>query len=271
MTELEVYRNVLTELNKVQAPALLLKDYEYFYNKAVEQVIEEAYQAFEVQQKNTDELRVLSKTIVYGGGSPLNINKGAASDPIFTGTDRYYIYLPKDYLHILNCIFEFEDLNQKDCKCEAVNPSIFQATANKVTSNQWSSIHTNYYMKPSVKRPYYYISNIDEPVVLNNTTDDTVGSRNYANTSLPVMELKFGNNRRYRLNKVFVDYLRAPIQMQLTQDEIDAVGDTSATLEFPIGMQYKIINKIVMIALENAKDARLQTHVATNQPIPQQR
>ena len=68
-------------------------------------------------------------------------------------------------------------------------------------------------MKPSVKRPYYYISNIDEPVVLSNTTDDTVGSRNYANTSLPVMELKFGNNRRYRLNKVFVDYLRAPIQM----------------------------------------------------------
>lgn len=49
MTELEVYRNVLTELNKVQAPALLLKDYEYFYNKAVEQVIEEAYQAFEVE------------------------------------------------------------------------------------------------------------------------------------------------------------------------------------------------------------------------------
>ncbi len=35
MSILDIYRACLVELNKVQAPSLLLEDFNYLYNKAV--------------------------------------------------------------------------------------------------------------------------------------------------------------------------------------------------------------------------------------------
>ena len=62
MTVLEFYEHVLTELNKVEAPSLLLEDFNYFANKAVQQYINKAYNRYDVNQQSTDDLRALKRS-----------------------------------------------------------------------------------------------------------------------------------------------------------------------------------------------------------------
>ena len=59
MTVVEFYEHVLTELNKVEAPSLLLEDFNYFANKAVQQYINEIYNRYDITQQTTDDLRAL--------------------------------------------------------------------------------------------------------------------------------------------------------------------------------------------------------------------
>ena len=61
MRLLEAYNNILIELNKVQAPSLLLDDFIYLWNKGVQEYINERYNLFETKQQLTDDLRVLLK------------------------------------------------------------------------------------------------------------------------------------------------------------------------------------------------------------------
>ena len=43
MTIRQLYDNVLSELNKVEAPSMLLEDFIYFANKAVQQYANKTY------------------------------------------------------------------------------------------------------------------------------------------------------------------------------------------------------------------------------------
>jgi len=47
MTVRDVYEAVLVELNKVQAPSLLISDFVYYLNKAVQEYFNKRYTAFE--------------------------------------------------------------------------------------------------------------------------------------------------------------------------------------------------------------------------------
>jgi hypothetical protein len=58
----DAFENCLVELNKVQAPSLLLDDFVYLFNKAVQQYINARYNLFETKQQLTDDLRVLLVT-----------------------------------------------------------------------------------------------------------------------------------------------------------------------------------------------------------------
>lgn len=64
MTAREMYEYALIELNKLEAPSLLLEDYNYFINKAVQQYINLVYAKFEVDQQSTDDLRVLRASAI---------------------------------------------------------------------------------------------------------------------------------------------------------------------------------------------------------------
>jgi hypothetical protein len=83
------------------------------------------------------------------------------------------------------------------------------------------------------------------------------------------MEIKVGNDSRYELEHVYIDYLRAPEYVSLSVDDLDSVEDETQQLEFPDYVIYEIIKEIVTTCLENAKDNRLQTFIATNQTVPQ--
>jgi hypothetical protein len=146
MTVRELYNNVLVELNKVQAPSLLLEDFVYLVNKAVQKYINKRYNFFEMNQQLTDDLRVLLKT-----SDPLVSSKLRS----FDGALQYD--LPDDYMHILNCICGFRD--DKSSKCPS-KEEIDWVPASKLDTASWPHTIENYYMKPSRKRPYYYIINI---------------------------------------------------------------------------------------------------------------
>ena len=62
MTERSLYDYALIEMNKVEAPSLLLEDYNYYINKAVQQYINKVYNRYDINQQSTDDLRVLKAT-----------------------------------------------------------------------------------------------------------------------------------------------------------------------------------------------------------------
>lgn len=142
MTARELYQNALIEINKLQAPALLLEDYNYFINKAVQQYINKVYNRYDINQQSTDDLRVLSTD------TTLSI----FSEPETMFDKRSITELPSDYLHLLNCVVEFESYPQKLDKCGDVISVVREA--NKLTADTYPMVLRNAYMKPSYNNPY---------------------------------------------------------------------------------------------------------------------
>ncbi len=257
----DAFENLLIELNKVQAPSLLVDDFIYMFNKSIQQYINKRYNLFETKQQLTDDLRVLTNTVKV-------IPTVNTQNNIFGIS--YDCNLPIDYMHILNCICEFKG-NRSDCFVEG---EVIHQGANKLDTTQWAHVINNYYMKPSVKQPYYYIINVSNPTKLNNTPDSvkkqntSQGSEvRYGNASMPIMQIKCGDDPNYKLQAVYIDYLRAPQYLSLSQELLDDPDDKSQIIEFPDYVVYEIINEIVTMVLENTQNPRLQTQVATTKTI----
>ena len=59
MSVLEVYEALLIELSRVEAPNILLEDFNYYLNKAINQYVNKKYSNFETTQQSTDDLKFL--------------------------------------------------------------------------------------------------------------------------------------------------------------------------------------------------------------------
>lgn len=296
MTARQLWLALLTELNKVNAPAILLEDFNYWVNVAVYKYINKRYNIYDVNQQTTDDLRVLKSTVKIQIVQNLNSN----TDELYN--DLTQVDLPRDYFHLLNCICEFQVLKPLSyCNKEG---SYLHYKASRLTADMWGEVMNNYYMKPTYKRPYYYFNNINTKnkeignsnstsinattvptnevqeyrgtdllnklfegnmKVYNNT--DRENKIRYGNPSNVRMELRYGKDSRVKLNAVYVDYLKTPQNIILSQDELDLVEDTSQLLEFPDYVCLEIVNELVQIVMENASDPRLQTHIPVSQSI----
>ena len=113
MTARDLYEYGLIELNKLEAPSLLTEDYVYFLNKAVQQYINLTYNRYDINQQSTDDLRVLKATALF---KDEDIKKLKSADNLVSIQSKinygilsstYYVDLPKDYMHMLNCIVGF--------------------------------------------------------------------------------------------------------------------------------------------------------------------
>lgn len=69
---------------------------------------------------------------------------------------NYEVFMPIDYLHMLNCVCIYYVAKQKDCWDAG---SYIEIPANRLTADSWSQIITDIYNRPSPMRPYYYIHN----------------------------------------------------------------------------------------------------------------
>lgn len=284
MTSRQLFEYALIELNKVQAPSLLLEDYNYFINKAVSQYINKVYNLYDINQQKSDDLRVLKSTAVL---VPINTthsyNTDEETDSLFGKISE--VYLPDDYLHTLNCVVEYEV--KKTFKCYDKDTKIHFG-AKRLTADMFSQIINNYYMRPQYRSPYYYINNVTTkstfitednqtlvkvPPVEGSTVETLpditrTAKVRYGNTSRVKMEIRYGKDTNtFELSKVYIDYLKAPQHIRLTQVQVDEVEDKSQVLEFPDYVCQEIVNELIRLLMENASDPRLQTNIPINQSI----
>lgn len=364
MTTRQWYEYALIELNKVQAPALLLSDFVYFGNKAVGQYINKIYNQYDINQQKTDDLRVLKSTAILTPVLSTDYSATALLDKTFQA------YLPDDYLHILNCVVEYS--LAKNYQCYITGQKVHFG-AKRLTADMYPQLIGNYYMKPKYNNPYFYINNValDTVYPINEipqgvitgtilssatitfgtpgtssitivkqgitytftystsivgpttfSTIETLQSKlttigitsiinannlildnlyaegvtsitetgtyltiasvtsnesslinrisgyRYGNKSRVRMEIRYGKDTStFLLTKVYIDYIRSPQFLQLTQEQIDEVTDTSQVLEFPDYVCQEILNELIKLIMENASDPRLQTNIPINQSI----
>ena len=70
----------------------------------------------------------------------------------------YEVELPADYMHILNCICIYK-VNNNTTGCYDRPYSRFPAT--RLTADAWSEVLDNFWNRPTFKKPYYYIHNVN--------------------------------------------------------------------------------------------------------------
>ena len=101
------------------------------------------------------------------------------------------------------------------------------------------------------------------------TVDSTKPSQGRnANVSKVLLEIRFGkDDKLFQPTKAYIDYLKAPQFIRLTQTQIDTTIDESQVLEFPDYVCYEIVNIFTKLLLENASDPRLQTNLPINNTI----
>lgn len=160
MTAKQMFKGLLTELSKVNAPSLNLMEFNYYMNKAVYQYCNKNYNIYDTNQQTADNLRVL-KTHADLTPSPVLPVKKTSSflKKNFSGkTGTYEVNLPDDYLHILNCECVYEVHRDIDCY-NAGSYVSFPAT--RLTADMVSAIANDYYNRPQPERPYYYLHNVN--------------------------------------------------------------------------------------------------------------
>jgi hypothetical protein len=259
MTVREVYEYSLIETNKVEAPTLLLEDYNYLINKAILAYINKKYNVYGINQQSDDDLNpvkgsahITSLTAVTG-----NKLQGAT----YTAT------LPLDYFHLLNCTCEF--LPASNFSCYTTTNSLYYG-AKRMTADMWPEIINNAYLRPSYRNPYFYLNSVVDVIPPTNTGsnfDPVDGSRNQTFIA-QILEIRYGrDNTKFILNSIDIQYIKSPRYIILTQGQVDATSDTSDIMEFPNYICLEIIKELVALLLENASDPRLNTNLPINQTI----
>lgn len=252
---------------------------------------------------------------------------------------NYEIVMPSDYLHLLNCICVYKV--KKTFKCYNAGDT-WRSPAKRLTADMYSQVIDNFWNKPTYKKPYYYIHNVNsekdtfvttgegaqavttlnraanptnpynsstgkgtdissllttvnstslgndgvnkpivegtggkESIKLNNGgTEQEASLREkgaeirYGNRSEVIVEIRYGTDDSvFELTDVYIDYIKAPQHIRLTQKQLDTTEDTSQLLEFPDYVCQEIINELVTLLMENISDQRLQTHPVVSQSI----
>lgn len=199
MTARQIFEATLIELSKIQAPSLKLFEFNYLFNKAINQYINKVYNNYDINQQTTDDLRVLKSTTyltphkveLTGRGSTAVKDNATQNTSISTGNQdqpsggytgqassylskshrsiqslhgaTYEVFMPIDYLHMLNCVCIYYVAKTKDCWDAG---SYIEIPATRLTADSWSQIVTDIYNRPSPTKPYYYIHNLNQQQIV---------------------------------------------------------------------------------------------------------
>jgi hypothetical protein len=222
MTERELYRNVLIELNKEEASALYVEDFLYYANKGVNWFLNNRYHNFEITQQLTDDLRSFKK----------------GPETIKIGEEGNLKLLEHPYRHMLNCIVTIS-LDKFVFGCEQTVGTTKQYAAKKLTSDKKAAIVNNEFLKPTFYRPYF----------------DIIGE----NLNIYLGD---GEGVVFEVNDVSVEYLKNAKEIKLTPQDLLEEIDPTDELEFSEEVAYEIVNIIVGFILEQGGNPRIQTHAA---------
>lgn len=147
MKALDAYKNLLKELDKHESPSFTIGDFNYFFNKSVQDYITENYKDIDPVQKDIDDIR---SVLVFD--APLDF------------TDRK-VGLPELYRHILylelTCKFKIDAGKYKKDTTHTFTEVRREKSSQRGTRNA--------YRKISFLRPYYKID-IDSLYAIIDTT-----------------------------------------------------------------------------------------------------
>lgn len=159
MTARQVFEATLIELSKVNAPTLKLYEFNYLFNKAINQYINKVYNIYDINQQTTDDIRVLKSTAYLNPVKTFNNNNSIQQSLQGNNGANYEVALPSDYLHILNCTCIYYVSKNISCYNQG---DYIEIPALRLTADSWSGIITDVYNRPSPMRPYYYIHNVNK-------------------------------------------------------------------------------------------------------------
>lgn len=245
MTALDAYDAGLIELNKVHAPSLLLDDYNYFFNKAIQQYINLVYTRLEINQQALDDIRALKR-----------FYEVKLSSKTTDGYEPHYrVDLPDSYMHLANCIVKYEEDEKKDCAAEK---DVKSFPARRLSPDLLPQIVNNSYLKPTYNRPYYSLFNGG---IVSKVKQDTS----------KYIEIYNGTGLKNYTPSVYIEYIKEPEKIELTEAMLSG-NEKPQELEFPDYVCYEIVNIFVRLVMENASNPRLQTNMPLNNTIaiPQQ-
>ena len=221
-TARQIFEATEIELSKIQVPTLKLFEFNYLINKSINQYVNKVYNTYDINQQTTDDLRVLKGT-AYLSPIPFDHTNHSSVQSLHGAT--YEVYMPLDYLHLLNCVCVYEVKKIKDCW--NVGDCILVA-ATRLTADSWNHVMSDIYNRPSPMRPYYYIHNVNivgnqlptNPVVTNpNTADGYEGTdingdynvESYNQTEVATPTNPGSNfNRSFKLNTVAKSAIEKP-------------------------------------------------------------
>lgn len=178
MTARQVFEATLIELSKVNAPTLKLYEFNYLFNKAINQYVNKIYNIYDINQQTTDDIRVLKASAYL---KPKHITQTGIQQSLQgTTSGNYEVLLPLDYLHILNCTCIYQVAKNISCYDEG---DYIEIPATRLTADSWTNILTDVYNRPSPMKPYYYIHNINKqtelPTDLYNSNSNISGTDSY--------------------------------------------------------------------------------------------
>ena len=77
----------------------------------------------------------------------------------------------------------------------------------------------------------------------------------YGNRSEVRIEIRYGTDDSvFELSDVYVDYIKAPQHIRLTQEQLDNTEDKSQLLEYPDYVCQEIVNELVHLLMEQISD-----------------
>jgi len=71
----------------------------------------------------------------------------------------------------------------------------------------------------------------------------------------------------FQLDSIWIDYIKAPQHIRLTQEQLDLTEDVSQILEYPDYVCQEIVNELVHLIMETSSDPRIQSHPVVTQSI----
>lgn len=140
MRAIDAYRDLQRELDKHVSPVFSIREFNYFYNKAISLWVKNNYKLFDIVQKERDDLKHFIKTDV-----PVS----------YTGASGFNAILPADYRHMLNVKASVRF--KKDIGKYKANQT-YWFDCKRLKSAQKGYRSTNAFQKASFRKLYYEIT-----------------------------------------------------------------------------------------------------------------
>lgn len=158
MNALDAYRDVLKELDKFESPTFSLKDFNYFYNKAISQYVDNNYRQLDLMVKDSEDLASFT--------SPSSL---------VTILSTGLITLPLDFRHILSLKIS---VRFKTNVGKYKSGQTYDFWPERMKSGQKGFRYRSAYGRPNYRRYYYEVNNGTIKILFDSSKVEFVGINN---------------------------------------------------------------------------------------------